>query len=163
MMINTQNTGVDQHVVICMLSDILFWTVDQRAVMIPLINSVGGCDDHLNFWRTRITWYFKLADASIQQIWRNIYWGRHSMYSPKSRNAVNVTFSNFSFNLLSSLGSKIRLLFLALLPAIKNKQKLATWVRVPSLGIFVLGILKKKLMQISYQAIDRCICLNIVM
>ena len=37
------------------------------------------------------------------------------MYSPKSRNAVNVTFSNFSFSLLSSFGSKIRLLFLALL------------------------------------------------
>ena len=55
MMINTQDTGVDQHVVIYMLSDILFWTVDQWAVMIPLINSVGGCDDHHNFWKTRIT------------------------------------------------------------------------------------------------------------
>ena len=38
-----------------MLSDILFWTVDQHAVIIQLINSVGGCDDHRNFWRTRNT------------------------------------------------------------------------------------------------------------
>ena len=56
MMINTQNTDIDQHVVICMLSDLLFWTVDQRAVIIQLINSVGGCDDHRNFWRPRNTW-----------------------------------------------------------------------------------------------------------